>query len=102
MQALKKTALGQVTIFPTYIIAFFSYVSLLEGKTMKQAVQKVRDKFWPAIATGTVFWPAANMLNFTMVPPQQRVLYVGLMGLVWNSYLSWQNSSADSIRMHKL
>jgi protein Mpv17 len=98
MQAVKKTCFGQVTIFPTYVAAFFGYVSLLEGCALPQARQRVKEKFWPTVATGTLFWPAANMVNFTVVPQQHRVLYVALLGLIWNSYLSWVNSRAVQMK----
>ena len=99
MQALKKTALGQVTIFPTYVTLFYAYIALLEGKSARQACGRVQRNFWPTMATGTVFWPIANMLNFTLVPQRHRVLYVGVMGIAWNSFLSWQNSREISVDM---
>lgn len=92
MQAFTKTVLGQATVFPLYITAFFTYTGLLEGKTLPQSVTKLQDKFWPTYVTGSVFWPCANMFNFTLVPATQRVLYVAAVGLLWNVYLSWQNS----------
>lgn len=36
---------------------------------------------------GSVFWPAANMFNFMLVPPSGRVLYVNAAGLLWNTFL---------------
>lgn len=94
MQALKKTAFGQVTIFPVYLAVFFMYSSMLEGKNLPAAVEKTRSKFVPSYAVGTVFWPIVNIFNFKYIPPQGRVLYVGMAGIVWNSFLSWQNSLA--------
>ena len=36
----------------------------------------------------------ANVFNFALVPPAQRVLYINACGLVWNAYLSYSNTSA--------
>jgi Mpv17 / PMP22 family len=69
-------------------------VSLLEGRTLREAAHRARRMFWPTIVAGTAFWPVANIANFALVPPRLRVLYVGILGLVWNAYLSWANSSA--------
>ena len=91
-----KTALGQVSVFPVYVAAFFTYTGLLEGKELPQVVEKMQDKFWPTYVAGSVFWPCANMVNFTLVPATQRVLYVAGVGLLWNVYLSWQNSLKNS------
>lgn len=92
VQAFKKTAIGQVTMFPAYTAAFYMYTGLLEGRTVIQAVDKTKEKFLPTFVAGSVFWPIVNIFNFTSVPPQHRVLYVGIVGVTWNIFLSWQNS----------
>lgn len=92
VQAFTKTVLGQATVFPVYISIFFTYAGLLEGRGLPKSFEKMQDKFWPTYVAGSVFWPCANMVNFTLVPATQRVLYVAAVGLLWNVYLSWQNS----------
>lgn len=52
-----------------------------------QCVEKVQALFLPTFASGSVFWPLANVLNFRFVPPTHRVLYVNAMGLLWNAFL---------------
>ncbi|CAD7704197.1 unnamed protein product [Ostreobium quekettii] len=89
--AAYKTVVGQVTIFPLYVSAFYWYMGLLEGQDMAGAMERVRRAFWPTMVTGTAFWPVANMANFLYVPLKYRVAYVGCLGLVWNSFLSWSN-----------
>ena len=69
------------------------YSSMLEGKTVSQAVQKTKEKFIPSFAVGTMFWPVVNIFNFMYIPAHSRVLYVGVAGIAWNTFLSWQNSS---------
>ncbi|GAB4813575.1 hypothetical protein N2152v2_000621, partial [Parachlorella kessleri] len=87
-EALTKTALGQVTLFPVYSATFFTYMGLLEGLSPRQLSVKLRQSLPPALATGTVFWPTVNMFNFMLVPPAGRVLYVNFCGLFWNAFLS--------------
>ena len=58
-----------------------------QGKAPRQAVEKLQSSFMPVFRAGWVFWPAANMINFLMVPPTGRVLYVNCAGLLWNAYL---------------
>lgn len=96
VQALQKTVLGQITVFPVYVATFFAYSGLLEGKSLGQAIAKTKEKFVPTFVAGSVFWPIANVINFQFVPASQRVLYVGAVGLMWNTFLSWQNSLKTS------
>jgi len=96
-QAVAKTAVGQVTLFPAYLAMFSVYMGVLEGKrTPTELGDKVQDFLWPTFKAGAAFWPAANVLNFMFIPATGRVAYVNACGLVWNSYLSWSNSSAGS------
>lgn len=37
--------------------------------------------------------PPANLLNFMLVPPGSRVLFVNAAGLLWNAFLSFENST---------
>lgn len=91
-KAALKVALGQFTLFPVYTTIFFGGMGLLEGLTIRQCVDKVQRSVPQAFVTGCVFWPTVNMLNFMMVPPTGRVVYVNVVGLLWNAYLSWTNS----------
>eukprot|EP01023_Acetabularia_acetabulum_P019280 TRINITY_DN19801_c0_g2_i1.p3 TRINITY_DN19801_c0_g2~~TRINITY_DN19801_c0_g2_i1.p3 ORF type:complete len:210 (-),score=9.08 TRINITY_DN19801_c0_g2_i1:522-1061(-) len=90
--ALKKTAVGQFTLFPSYVSAFFLYMGLLEQQTLQQSCEKVKSAFLPTMYTGTVFWPIVNIFNFMYVPATFRVAYVNILGLIWNAYLSWSNT----------
>ncbi|KAG2498721.1 hypothetical protein HYH03_003461 [Edaphochlamys debaryana] len=100
LTAAKKTAFGQVTLFPVYVAVFYTYVTLLEtwsgdlGRSAQAVQDKLRQVFVPTYMTGSVFWPIANIFNFTMVPPTNRVLYVNCAGLIWNAILSAYNSRA--------
>ncbi|KAK9820968.1 hypothetical protein WJX81_002298 [Elliptochloris bilobata] len=94
--AALKMLTGQLTLFPVYVTLFFVWSSALEGKAPRQALQKLRISFAPVFRAGWVFWPAANMINFLLVPPAGRVLYVNGAGLLWNTYLSYSNAAANA------
>lgn len=98
-----KTAVGQATVLPTYLTLFFPYMSVLEGvfsgggaaepaALAAGAAARLADNFVPTMVAGTAFWPAANLVNFSVVPANMRVAYVGSVGVVWNVYLSWRNA----------
>ena len=93
---LKKSAVGNLTVFPVYLAAFYLYMGLLEGKRGDELKQKF-SAFIPSYAIGWAFWLPVNMLNFKVVPAGfGRVLYINGMGLVWNTYLSYVNSAGAS------
>jgi len=84
-----KTATGQVTLFPAYLATALFALAALEGETLERAAARAGAAFPRAFAAGCAFWPAANLVNFALVPPGLgRVVYVNAAALVWNSYLS--------------
>lgn len=100
-QAALKTALGQVTIFPVYVVSFFTYMGLLEGLSLEQCREKVIKAAPPTLLTGTAFWPVVNIFNFMYVPAVHRVLYVNAAGLFWNAWLSYENTTKGHIEKEK-
>ena len=94
--AAKKVALGHFILFPSYTILFYGYMSTFEGKGLAGGMQKLRDTWWDIWRVGTGFWPAANMINFMYCPPVHRVLYLNVMGLFWNAFLSFQNAKSNA------
>ncbi|GMH45429.1 hypothetical protein BSKO_13386 [Bryopsis sp. KO-2023] len=91
--ALLKTMASQVTVFPSWLVVFFSYMGVLEGQGIKGGVERVKKGFVPSFTTGMAFWPPMIMFNFMFCPLEYRVAYVGLVGIVWSSYMSWVNTA---------
>jgi len=38
------------------------------------------------------YWPIVQIINFTYVPPQLRVLFSNFAGLFWNIFISLKNN----------
>eukprot|EP00878_Enallax_costatus_P000422 GHUV01000512.1.p1 GENE.GHUV01000512.1~~GHUV01000512.1.p1 ORF type:complete len:189 (+),score=54.40 GHUV01000512.1:193-759(+) len=91
--AVTKSLAGQVTLFPTYTTLVLLYASLLEGQGLQHGLDKVKHKIPNLFATGSVYWPVVNVMNFLYVPPAQRILAVNACAIVWNTYLSYVNAA---------
>jgi len=94
--AFKKTVITQLTIFPPYLVALFSFLNVLErqgsdGKTSNN--NDIIPKVQQAFKVGCVFWPIANSINFSFISPHRRIPYLATVGGVWNGYLSYMNAN---------
>ncbi len=56
-------------------------LQLLEGGSTADARASVRERFGPTMMANYVFWPAANIVNFKFVPPEQRILYINIVAV---------------------
>jgi hypothetical protein len=51
----------------------------------------------PALLANWKLWPAAQLLNFALVPEQHRILYGNVVGICWTCIISnLQQASATS------
>jgi hypothetical protein len=84
--------------------AFFAYSTALDGlrrghdaAAVRAAVrQKLRTSWLPTVIVSTQVWSLTNYLNFSFVPHEFRVLVGATCSLLWNAYLSSQQSSGAS------
>jgi protein Mpv17 len=77
---------------PIAVAAYFVWRTALEGKGVQDIVQKLEYNWRGALQASWSFWPAANVVNFALVPVSFRVLYNNSLSVFWNGYLSHINS----------
>jgi len=81
---------------PVAVAGYFIWRTILEGGGSKDIVAKLRDSYVNALLASFRFWPCANIINFSLVPVEYRVLYNNMLSLFWNGYLSHINSMAKN------
>ncbi|ROT39924.1 hypothetical protein SODALDRAFT_332072 [Sodiomyces alkalinus F11] len=85
-----RVACDQLIFAPTFIGVFLSSMAVLEGTSPREKLDK---SYASALKTNYFIWPAVQGINFTFVPLQHRVLFVNVISIGWNCYLSYLNSS---------
>lgn len=48
----------------------------------------MRSKLAPALTANYCLWPIANLINFAVVPQDQRILYINVIAVGWASVMS--------------
>lgn len=92
---LKKMLLDQGIFAPVFLPCFLVCLGALQRQSWSSIKRKVRTDYIPVLTANYVLWPAAQMLNFYLVPLHYRVVYASGVALIWNTYLSWKaNRSA--------
>jgi hypothetical protein len=94
----KKVLLDQLTYGPLNNILFMMFMAkLIEGRSWKTTLSKIKADY-PAIQLrGWRFWPVAQFVNQTVVPLQLRVLWTNCVAFVWSTYLILRSKSAGNI-----
>ncbi|XP_011301631.1 mpv17-like protein 2 [Fopius arisanus] len=86
---VKKTVLDQAIASPTCLAIFFFGHGALEQRENEDVFEEIREKFFTTYKVDCCFWPPTQMINFLLVPVQYRVIYVNVMNIVYDIFLSY-------------
>uniref|UniRef100_A0A1B0A0A3 Mpv17-like protein n=1 Tax=Glossina pallidipes TaxID=7398 RepID=A0A1B0A0A3_GLOPL len=86
---LKKAAVEQISYGPFACASFFIGMSLLEGKTFKEAIEETKQKFWPTFEVAMCIWPIIQTINFSMIPEKNRIVFVSICSIIWTTFLAF-------------
>jgi hypothetical protein len=67
--------LDAIIFSPVTVTGYFIWRSMLEGSGLRGASHKLRTRFSSTVLGAWKFWPAANIINFGMIPLEYRALY---------------------------
>ncbi|CAA9993416.1 unnamed protein product [Nesidiocoris tenuis] len=82
---LGKVAVDQTLFAPVCIASFLSLTALLQGRDV---VKTLENDYLDVLSANYKLWPPVQVINFTLVPLYYRTLFVQLIALGWNTYLS--------------
>lgn len=88
LNVASKVAIDQVLWAPVFTACFFIYLGIAERKSQQQIIDKVKNDTWTGVTTSWKFWPLAHAINFSLVPTQQRLLYINTLQVGYNMILS--------------
>ena len=84
-----KVAIDQVLYTIPSLFVFYCIMGKIEGKSNTEVKEEIRLKYIPTYVTASLFWPAAQIFNFSVVPPSLRILYISSANFVWLIILSY-------------
>mmetsp|Transcript_15376 Transcript_15376/g.29572 ORF Transcript_15376/g.29572 Transcript_15376/m.29572 type:complete len:281 (+) Transcript_15376:307-1149(+) len=63
---------------------FLLWVPIVEGRGVMVACESTRKNFVPLQMSAYQLWPAVHTLNYILVPPKGRILFVSCANLIWS------------------
>ena len=88
-----RTLLDQLVFAPLFIPTFFTALMGLEGTTSLSVIkERLEGNFLETLKTNWMLWIPAQLINFGFMPAKYQVLFSNVVGLVWNTYLSFMST----------
>ncbi|XP_035019388.1 mpv17-like protein [Hippoglossus stenolepis] len=91
-----KVVVDQLVAAPLTISAFYIGLSLMEKK--EDPLEDWRQKFWTSYKAGVIYWSTMQAVNFSLVPPVARTVFLGVISLTFTIFLCHLRQQ----RSHKL
>lgn len=90
-----KVVLDEIFFGPIHVAGYFGGVTLAEGGTLADAVDKIKADFVTAYTAELAFWPAFQAVNFWKVPVRHQLLAVNAACLLDATFLCWVSANED-------
>jgi Mpv17-like protein len=84
---VRKLLLDQFILTPPLLVIFYTGMSLMERQ--KNITEECQKKFLPTFQRSCLFWLPAQTVNFLLIPPQYRVVYMGIASFLWVNILCY-------------
>ncbi|CAM9579939.1 unnamed protein product [Phaeothamnion confervicola] len=80
----------QVTCMPGMIASQLGALSLLEGRSGAETMDKLKSEVPPTLAAGLCYWPVIGIFQYRFVDLINRPVFGSFAGIFWNTFLSHQ------------
>ena len=84
--------IDQFLFCPIFLAIFYAYNAAFEERSIDALKYKFKHAYIPTLVANYKVWPAVQIMNFCLVPLNFRLLFVNIVALGWNAYLSLINA----------
>ena len=93
-----STVLDTLIFSPVFYVLYFLFFGFASGtyKNLREAIEDIKVKLFPAWSAGTKVWPAANFFTMFFLPQKLWMPANNLVAYAFNIYLSLLNSDTKT------
>lgn len=91
----KKIGIDQFVISPIFIVTYLYSAGLLEGSSVRECTDEIKDKYWTIYTADWLVWPPTQFINFYFINPKYRVLYINAITMLYNVFLCYIKHNED-------
>lgn len=85
---VKRLVVDQLLFAPVAVASSLSFLAAAQGQA-SDIPRRLHEQVPGAVLNNWKLWPAAQAINFSLVPVPHQVLFANAVSVFWNGYLSW-------------
>lgn len=100
-----KIILDQLVFEPVFLGVSFVAFASMEKQSWSAIKDQLSRDFAPTFLLDCAVWIPAQLLNFSVIPLKYQSLFVNMLSVIWNGYVSHVSHSRDALpdtRVHFL
>lgn len=74
----------RLSIFPG-LACFFTFMTVTEGGGRRAVFRKFQDLYLPSLKANFMLWPAAQLLNFRVIPLQFQIVSISISSILMHT-----------------
>ncbi|XP_065366311.1 mpv17-like protein [Calliphora vicina] len=87
-RTVKKVLVDQAIMAPALNLSITALVGLINEESSDTIKERIKVQYPDIMKNNYIFWPAIQMVNFSIVPLKYQVVFVQLIAVVWNCFVS--------------
>uniref|UniRef100_A0A182MYU0 Pmp22 peroxisomal membrane protein n=1 Tax=Anopheles dirus TaxID=7168 RepID=A0A182MYU0_9DIPT len=96
---VKKIGIDQFVISPIFIVTYLYSAGMLEGASLADCTAEMRHKYWTIYTADWLVWPPTQFINFYLLSPKYRVLYINAITMLYNIFLCYIKHNDDLVSL---
>jgi len=87
-RSLKKMLVDQIVFAPIFTLSMLAVFGVVNGEKQEKIEDRVKNDYVDIMKRNYMLWPAAQIINFGLVPLKYQVTFAQIVAVIWNTYMS--------------
>lgn len=97
-RTVKKMVVDQSIMAPALNLSIMALVGLINEESSNTIKERIKVQYPDIMKNNYMLWPAVQMVNFSIVPVKYQVVFVQLIAVVWNCFVSQMLNDKSAVK----
>ncbi|KAM7349661.1 mitochondrial inner membrane protein MPV17 [Cochliomyia hominivorax] len=97
-RTVKKMLVDQAVMAPALNLSITALVGLINEENSNTIKERIKVQYPDIMKNNYMLWPAVQMINFSFIPLKYQVVFVQLVAVIWNCFISQLLNDKSAIK----